>query len=198
MLLVLSACDLGGIKSYSSEKIGVKTNLMMAAEHGDPREIRKLLDEGVDVNAVHKKQTALHYAVLRVPTKPDIVRILVEAGADPDGRTGTQPPLVLAVQGKQTDLVELLIDLGADVNKKGGRKMFPLVIWISQIAGEADHPDRDRRLAVTKKMIEAGADLHLRGATELFQSPLITPMQAASAKHDTELLRMLRDAGARY
>lgn len=196
-LLALPACDLGVLKSYrSSADIGVKTNLMLAVEHGDPREVRKLLDEGADADAWHKEQTALHYAVLRVPAKPDIVRMLVATGTALDAKgDGTTTPLILAARNKRVDLVELLIDLGADVNKEGYLRERPLVIWVTQIAGESSHPDRERQLAVTRKMIEAGAEPNLYGGRPDWASR-VTPIQPVAAEHDIELLRMLLDAGA--
>src|SRR4051794_21860992 len=69
--------------------IGGETVLMTCARAGDARTLRALLVRGADVNAreQHHQQTALMWAVAE--RHPDVVQILVDAGADIRARSFT-------------------------------------------------------------------------------------------------------------
>lgn len=62
------------------------------------------------------------------PKGPQIVRMLVEAGADPDGATavGDETPLHWAASSDDAHVAAALIDAGADVNAPGGSIGTPL------------------------------------------------------------------------
>ncbi len=106
--------------------------LLEAANKGDNTTIKKLLDEGVDVNSksttvyrdkntnseYHPGITACHLAVLNKHVAT--LKLLIERGADVniliDGQGGG--PLHIAANSLQVEVVEFLIQNGANVNLK--------------------------------------------------------------------------------
>jgi ankyrin repeat protein len=91
-----------------------KTALMWAAETGQVRVIRMLLDYGAIVDRGNAKGgTALMYAA--VAGRSEAIRTLVEAGADPNHRVRHGwTPLLLATAKGHVEAVRLLTRLGAD------------------------------------------------------------------------------------
>jgi len=75
--------------------------------------IRMLIDAGAEVNAVHdRRSTPLDLAAFL--GKTEIVRILIESGADVDAGEYTSPIRGAVVQ-KHTEIVRILLEAGADV-----------------------------------------------------------------------------------
>jgi ankyrin repeat protein len=102
------------------------TALFRATKSGDSGLVRALLNEHPDGVHLRDKEgsTPLHWAAWK--GHPEIVEILVAAGADiqahnENGHWGTTP-LHAAAHGNQRAAAEALIRLGADVNaeKTGG------------------------------------------------------------------------------
>ncbi len=87
--------------------------LFRAAERGDVRAIRRLLDRGRDPNAADRHGfTALHHAALN--GQAEAVGVLLEAGSEVDAVTRDgQTPLQLASANAWPDVVELLLAAGA-------------------------------------------------------------------------------------
>ena len=89
----------------------------------------------------YKEDTPLSFAVKA--QAPEMVRILLNAGADPntitqdqDGLYLYETPLSLAVQARDAEMVRILLDAGADPNKSTQRafrlKLSPLDIAIEE------------------------------------------------------------------
>lgn len=90
---------------------GCMTPLTSAAERGDTNAVKKLLDDGADINQmVGNGGTALAWAAAMGHT--DIVKLLLDKGAN----VNFHKPLIGAAARGQTDTVKLLIEKGADVN----------------------------------------------------------------------------------
>jgi ankyrin repeat protein len=122
----------------ADSRVGLE--LQKAAEKGDVRFVKDLIDHGADVNWQNSDGTALHRAVLA--GRVEVVRVLLENGARVDApieedalsvfrkanlvaaRNRTEPifqafgatALHFAVAKNDTDLATLLIAKGADVN----------------------------------------------------------------------------------
>lgn len=111
-------------------------DLVVAAIHsGDVVALRRLLTDHRDVASAplggrYKSRTPLH-AVADwpgyFPNGPEMVRVLIEAGADPDARQpGEETPLHWAASSDDWHVAAALIDAGADINAPDGSIGTPL------------------------------------------------------------------------
>jgi ankyrin repeat protein len=106
-----------GVSYKTVSKRGVNV-AMFAARWGDVKFLKDAIKAGVDVN----KHADLGWTALMV-SSPEKMRILLDAGADPNAQDGVgRTPLMWAALGKSRKGIELLLARGAkpDVrNKKG-------------------------------------------------------------------------------
>lgn len=155
------------------------TSLIMG--HDEITEL--LLDRGADPSIVRSGQTSPLQIAVVGDRSADLVRRLLEAGADPDPPApafGVSNPLPTAVGVQRLDLVELLLEFGADPD--GGEQLVsPLYL----AAGLDD-------LRIARRLLDAGADPN-RGADEGAQ---LAPLRAAVAAGNVDGVRLLLDAGA--
>jgi uncharacterized protein len=132
---------------------GGNTALMFAARAGDLASARALIDAGADVNAatahgttplsmaaysdfypVRAENGAYLYADPSVtgraapPQQAEIVRYLLDKGADPNGGAKVFSPLIVSVLHHRDATVELLLERGADPN-------LPLGDWLPIVRG---------------------------------------------------------------
>ena len=119
--------------------------LSKAAYAGHIDVVREILASGVDVNAA----LALQYPPLLAAVHgghPEIAELLLDHGASlADG--DAEKPLIIAVQRERTEIVQLLLRRGVDVNVADGRGMTALMY-----AAESGKTELARML------LEAGAD----------------------------------------
>ena len=105
---------------------------MAAAIHsGDVERLRRLIDARPDLVRRHSHGRSMLHVVADWPgyfrNGPQIVRLLVAAGADPNFRLpGDETPLHWAASSDDVDVAEALIDAGADVEAPGGSIGTPL------------------------------------------------------------------------
>lgn len=92
--------------------------LLQAAWTGDFEGVKKLVEEGADVNFLQRGEgTALVLAIRQEEFK--IARFLLEKGADPNlGTNDDGHPLMIAAGKGNIELVRLLVNRGANVNTK--------------------------------------------------------------------------------
>jgi uncharacterized protein len=119
--------------------------LLLAVRAGDVDVIRRLLGRDPALASARiGSEAAGSGTVLHLPTDwpgyfpngPQIVKLLIHAGADPDARTtsrgssrpgvGSETPLHYAASSDDVDVAEALIDGGADVEAPGGSIGTPL------------------------------------------------------------------------
>lgn len=110
-------------------------NLTNAIRWGKVARVRELLaaDPDLATARILGNRTALHVATDwpgYFPNGPQIVRILIQAGADPnvgsDGPRSGETPLHWAASTDDLDVADILIAVGADVNVPGGSIGTPL------------------------------------------------------------------------
>ena len=96
------------------------TPLMVACSNGQVKGSKialKLIESGANVNYVRKddEMTALKFAV--GSCKIEVIRRLIDSGADVDGPTGTdQTALILAARCNDIESIKVLLDAGANPN----------------------------------------------------------------------------------
>ncbi len=190
--------------------------LVSAVDAGSLAQIRRLIAQGADVNAVNDfGEPALERAVQA--GNSDAARLLLARGADVNRGSRRGTPLVVAAEGDHGDksiaLCRLLLAHGADPNADTHR--VPLVAalgalgWCSRMTlhplGPAGRPEvvqamiqkRTRTaLAILRLLIGSGADVnhkdnmgHLNDRT--------TPLGAAARAGSVEAMRLLLASGAR-
>jgi uncharacterized protein len=119
--------------------------LRLAVHGGDVALVRRLLSERRDLAVARfgsrrgGTSTALHFVTDwpgYFPNGPDIVKVLIDAGADPNALTtargqdgpgpGSETPLHYAASSDDVDVAAALIDGGADLETPGGSIGTPL------------------------------------------------------------------------
>jgi ankyrin repeat protein len=200
------------LSSGANPNLGLPTGespLMAAARAGNVVAVKALLAHGAQVNVAEsaQKQTALMWAV--AAQHPDVVRMLVEAGADIRARTAvtkrlvytgfryiTAPPgessgtvfevpeggftpLLFAAQQGNVESVRLLLDAGADVNDTAPIGTSALVV-----ATHSGHRD------AATLLLDRGADPNADAAG-------YTALHAAVLLGDVESVRALLAHGAK-
>ena len=201
------------------------TPLMRASMRGDLKAVRALLKRGAKVDELHYAGiTALMIAAERGHLP--VVKELLAAGADPDHtamtpHAGQISALAWAVRSDsagsdKVEMVETLIDAGADVNPKNISGLTPLMFAAMPggdvrivellLARGADvngsNPDNgytalmgaveESSREIVSALIKAGADLHAKN--KFGQTALSIAIKYG--RKDNE--RLLRLAGARY
>lgn len=124
-------------------------SLIEAAADNDARRVEKLLEDGADPNTLGDfGWTALHEACAQGSIDPKIIKMLIDAEADPNLHTTEGfSCLQLAVQRPDTDIVEMLMDAGADGDHLSGGRANVLYY-----AASSSNPD------MCKTLIQKGAN----------------------------------------
>ena len=123
----------------------------LAAYIGDIEELKKCLQDGIDINSqADVGSTALHLAANS--GRKDIVEFLISKGAQVDAKDVFDwTPLLYAASHNYEDIADLLLAKGADVNAKDkwGYTLLYNTIW---------NEDKD----VAKLLIAKGADVNAK------------------------------------
>jgi len=150
--------------------------LMEASLHGHIKDVKRLLDEGADVNALYDEANALYLASLQGYS--DIAKLLLDKGADVDIRVNTETPLMRASWEGNTDIVKLLLDQDAVVNVKddgGGTALIS--------ASFQGHTD------IVKLLLGKGADVNVKN-NDGWTALIFASMQAHA-----DIVKLLLDKG---
>ena len=143
----LNVFDGSILEKLVSEK---QKELFHAISHKQASEVRNLLDQGIDPNTTDAYGSPLlHQVVAR--GKVDMLELLLsydELKIDAYNRVG-QTALSLAARWERGDMVELLLQAGAEPNAAGER--YQLTPLIGSVIG--------RNLEITNILVEAGASI---------------------------------------
>lgn len=175
---------------------GCMTPLTSAARSGDINEVKRLLDEGAEVNEKNDKSgSALTWAVYNGQT--DIVKLLIEKGADVNGRQDTSGwiPLERAALVGNLDIAKLLIEKGADIDKalpglerdgdKAGVKLLERIREERKAATQPQQPSQVISKEDLKTIVQAaveGAKTQKESKPPSIQSDIDRPDIAESEK----------------
>jgi ankyrin repeat protein len=137
--------------------------LIEAVKQGDTKEVRALLAQGADPNA---RETQVVYRKWLLPYVLEMGDVL------------SKPALMLAAAGGHKDIVELLLESGAEVDATAAWGSTALMWSV----------DREGDARIAQLLIDHGADVNAQG----FEPPLIT----AAAGQRRDLVELLLNHGA--
>ena len=108
-----------GEASVNSHDAGGCTPLMLAADAGNEALVQTLLARKADPSAAVSKDGSTPLLCAVQQGNPRVVRTLLDAKADVGDQTlNGVGPVFLAAQENRADLIEMLLEYGADANNK--------------------------------------------------------------------------------
>lgn len=121
-----------------------------------------LLRHGVDPNSDDGDETALCHAVLT--ERADLCRLLLDYKADPNAHTeNSAPPLVLAMKNGKIEIIKMLVEKGADIEKPGRFGAFHGTPLLSAIVWGAGLPRSSQDIEILQYLLEKKADPNVQG-----------------------------------
>ena len=185
---------LRGLAPAPAAVSGALQALFAAAEKGDVGRVRELLDHDPGlinqrgILAGHSGQrTALHFAMdsggsYQAPPKEELVRLLLERGADPNIRDEGDNafPLHFAAERQALPVIRLLIEHGADPVGRGDLHELEVIGWATCF-GKSDP-------AVVEYLLAHGARHNVLSATAVGDAE---SLRAVGARQPAELDRRM-------
>ncbi|GFN88037.1 serine/threonine-protein phosphatase 6 regulatory ankyrin repeat subunit a [Plakobranchus ocellatus] len=181
------------LASHYNDQVSSQILLVPAVISGNTEIVQSLLDRGADLNIPCMYEgTALKAAInhLCEPLLMTMVIFLTKNGARVNGGTKVISPLVECVLSNKTNIINYLIDSGADVNEMGdGDCNTPLTAAISNLWNR-----ESRVCSLVEILLLAGADPNksnckgqtaLHFAVERGFSEIISKLIAAGAQLDS-------------
>ena len=157
-----------------------------AVARGEEKQMRELLKQGADVNAVGRQEMRPLFWAL---SKQSVIGFgfLLENGADPNVQTkslsgDTTPPSVMEAAALMENTEYLRLAL-----KHGGNANFSAGIGKDTVIYEAI---LNHRIGNVRTLIKAGADMNHRNFSG------ITPMMKAASIDQYDIVHLLLEAGA--
>ena len=159
---LLAACHLPSSRDLGDDD---HARLVWAARRGDVRRVADLAASGIDLDAPDagwNHWTALQHAVHT--RHPDVVRALLEWGAQPDFRTRSNPTaLFMAADDEEPVMVNVLLDAGADprIVGPGGRSALSQAVSGGALWDVLDRPVFGGcRTETVRALVNADPSLH--------------------------------------
>jgi len=136
------------LKSKGASNVNLKSAAWRATYYGKAADLRRVLDQGLDVNVTWPGGTLLHTAAGQGHV--DIAGLLIDRGARLDISLGLGTPLHDAAYKGKVEMIKYLIRRGAHVNALEARNYTPLY-WA---AGNG-------HIEAVRALLENGADANL-------------------------------------
>lgn len=152
--------------------------LLDAIEKQEVGNVERLLASGANAKIVPKGASHFPIEAAARGGNPEIVQMLLAAGAHPDSAQGDRTPLWLAMANGHEEAAVLLVDAKARIDGPQEMDMAPLYFAVMQ-----DYTD------LVTKMIAFGADVDAPG-------PNGTPLHEAAENGNSALTRLLIANGA--
>jgi ankyrin repeat protein len=155
--------------------------MAQAIQHGRTSELKKLIDEGGDIDATNKRGSLLYWALER--RRVEAFEVLLAAGAKPVSDSHGKPIMTAVVEADNADkFLTALFDAGISPNQGDENRSSPLdwALGHDQLTGS----DYSRRLIAYR------ADVNHQDSTGR------TPLHFAAGATAPDLIRMLIEAGA--
>ena len=174
--------DMNAVKVRTINTISGRgvTPLIIAAGGGHLNVVTFLIKEGADVSLPdYDGRTALHFAVGSSDNSCEILRCLIENGADINkGRNDNQTPLMVAAEKGHVSVATFLIERGADVDlqDENGNTALHHALYGSDVSCE-----------ILSCLIGSGADVN--GVNKVKHTPL---MIAAKRGHINALTLLIK------
>jgi ankyrin repeat protein len=156
------------------------TPLVSAVWQDDEAEVRHLLAAGADVNALDQSVNTTALAAAALAGKVELVRILTDAGADPNVRNSSGQTALMSLDDDTTpEVVALLLAAGAKVDLRDEEGNSALHVAAAESVGE-----------VVQALLAAGAGVNAVNKEGQ------TPLMAAAEGGNVDGVRALLWAGA--
>lgn len=156
--------------------------LMSAAQKNDAASVAELLKKGANPDATHP--TILSpFMMACLWDAADAVRLMLDAGANPNQRDARYKSPALFMSGKPA-IIRLLLDAGADVNAREGEYNANILFKI----------DVSKNIESAKMLIDAGADIHARD--DFGRTPLISTVSRIDSHDTLPFIQLLLAHGA--
>jgi len=154
--------------------------LHIAIKNRDFNKVKQLLKEGADLDELDNECYSPFFWASQVGDIR-ILKYLIKKGCDFRKSYRGFNALHVAASGGQVCVCRFLIDLGFDVNKKGGHDRRTPLHWVAQ----------EGHCKVAKVLIDHGAKINVQTAEGG------TPLSMASSENHIDLVKLLIKSGAR-
>lgn len=163
-LLVVNSL-LGGAEEEESESEddSQESVLIRAARLGNANTLATFLEQGVDINGIYGSESLLCIAIHNA--NEEVVKFLLQKEANINLNTNYSSnkkeytALHVAAQYADIDIMQWLIEKGADLNAKDDEGDTPLHWIYIDLDGDVSS---DKRTEAVKLLIEKGADFHIK------------------------------------
>lgn len=193
LLTAAAADDLRGVSAAIAAGANVEVRdrqgrfaMAFATQRSSTTLIEMLIDAGADYDADAVLATAVR------EDAPSLARRVLEAGADPDGKDWGASPLHLAVERGAVEMLELLLEFGADLERPAALTTSHFRGYGSPLLAAICCSDSDEaRMRTVRVLLERGADPEAETGER-------TAMDLAIAESDGRLGDLLRKHDAEY
>ncbi|KAM5344740.1 hypothetical protein ACJ41O_010602 [Fusarium nematophilum] len=124
--------------------------LIRAVKGGNIKAARILIDLGANSDRISSDSPGTALAAAVETKSPELLRFLLDAGADINVNNGKESPLTLALLHRRDEMAHMIIDAGADVNQVLPGALFPTPLAVAAVPTGGN--------CLVRILLEAGAD----------------------------------------